>query len=103
MEERAHGGRRRLTRTWPPASTLQVAAAVAAAAHAAGVSSLPSPPAEWEEYIAARMWSPDGKTTRASGMPGQGVQGHPGDGHPAGGKAHPPRPHPHPSGLPAHP
>lgn len=85
----------------PPPLAPQVAAAVAEAAHAAGVSSLPCPPADWREYIACRMWSPDGKTTRASGMPGQGD-------HRAGGKAtaaagHPPRPHQHPSGLPAHP
>ncbi|KAL4436957.1 hypothetical protein ABPG75_004096 [Micractinium tetrahymenae] len=82
----------------------KVAAAVAAAAHEAGVSSLPSPPKDWQDYVASRMWSPDGKTTRASGMPGQG---HHGDAHHAGMAAaaggHPSRPHQHPSGLPVHP
>lgn len=77
--------------------TLQVAAAVAKAAHDDGVSSLSTPPKDWHEYILSRMWSPDGKTTRVSGMPGQGD-------HPATGKAGQPlRPVQHPSGVPAHP
>ncbi|KAL4430559.1 hypothetical protein ABPG77_005799 [Micractinium sp. CCAP 211/92] len=74
-----------------------VAAAVAKAAHDDGVSSLSTPPKDWHEYILSRMWSPDGKTTRVSGMPGQGD-------HPAAGKAGQPlRPAQHPSGVPAHP
>ena len=48
----------------------QVAAAVARAAWEAGVSALDSEPPDWRDHIRQRMWWPEGRTTRASGMAG---------------------------------
>jgi hypothetical protein len=76
----------------------KVSAAVAKAAYEGGVSQLATPPHDWLEYVTVRMWGPDGRTTRASGMDG---------GHGSGNGAPRPhshlRPHAHPSGLPSHP
>jgi hypothetical protein len=43
---------------------LQVAAAVAKAAWDSGVSTLPAPPNDWQEYIAELMWWPEGDHRR---------------------------------------
>jgi hypothetical protein len=47
-----------------------VAAAVARAAWESGISRLESEPVNWLEHIRERMWWPDGRTTRTSGMAG---------------------------------
>ena len=47
---------------------MQVAAAVARAAFECGVSGLEHAPDDWHEYICSRMWWPEGRTTRLSGV-----------------------------------
>lgn len=76
----------------------QVAAAVARAAHECGVSQLAEAPADWLDYVTSRMWAPEGRTTKASGMAVHAVNGMPR----ARSGPHL-RPHAHPSGLPVHP
>lgn len=83
----------------------KVAAAVAEAAFDSGVSGLSKPPQDWLEYVSDKAWSPDGRTTRMSGMPAsasaRGLAA--ADVAAAVVQASAKSPRHHPSGVPAHP